>query len=254
MSHAEQLAFLHAVVARNSALVAGGEVLEVGSYDVNGSVRGLFGEARRYVGVDLAEGPGVDLVAFGHEVDHPDGTYDVTVSAECFEHDPHWRETFANMVRLTRPGGIVTVTCASRGRPEHGTRRTLVTDSPGTQSQGLDYYRNLEEDDFAVLPLGSWFSQWRFWYMPTSFDLYFAGVRAGAAARPGGELPDDEAVRTVRKLMSVPHRAVRLPLRPVARLIRDQDRYQRLVLPYWLAMVRRFGKPDERQASGSPSC
>jgi len=241
MSHPEQLAFLRTVVDRNGAVVAGGRVLEVGAYDVNGSVRQLFAAAGEYVGVDLTPGPGVDLVAFGHEVDHPDAAYDATVSAECFEHDPHWRDTFGNMVRLTRPGGLVAVTCASRGRPEHGTRRTLVGDSPGTQAQGLDYYRNLEESDFATLPLGEWFSAWRFWYMPTSFDLYFAGVRAGHATRATGRLPEDHLVREVRSLMSWPHRAVRLPLRPAARLVRDQERYQRLVLPYWLTMVRLFG-------------
>lgn len=237
MSHPEQLAFFQAVRDRNAAFVADAKVLEIGSYDVNGSVRKVFEDAGEYVGVDLAEGPGVDVVAYGHEVDHPDGTYDLTVSGECFEHDPHWRDTFANMARLTRAGGLLAFTCASHGRPEHGTRRSDVTDSPGTQAEGMDYYRNLVAADFAQLPLAEWFSEWRFWYMPTTFDLYFAGVRHGAASTAA--LPSDDQVAKIRHLLPLPHRLVRLPLRLTASVVRDQDTYQRLIMPYWLMLLRR---------------
>ena len=41
-------------------------VLECGSYNVNGSVRGLFA-AREYVGLDWRPGPGVDVVSLVHE-------------------------------------------------------------------------------------------------------------------------------------------------------------------------------------------
>jgi SAM-dependent methyltransferase len=237
VSHPEQLAFFQAVVGRNRGFVAGARVLEIGSYDVNGSIRSVFEGAGEYVGVDLTQGPGVDLVAYGHQVDHPDGTYDIAVSGECFEHDPHWRDTFANMVRLARAGGLVVFTCASHGRPEHGTRRSDLTDSPGTQAEGMDYYRNLVAADFDRLPLGEWFSEWRFWYMPTTFDLYFAGVRSGAAST--ASLPQDEDLAEIRRLLPWPHRLVRVPLRLTASVVRDEDRYQRLVMPYWLALLRR---------------
>lgn len=238
MSHPEQLAFFDAVARRNGGLIAGAKVLEIGAYDVNGSIRRVLGSASEHVGVDLTRGPGVDLVAYGHEVDHPDGMYDLAVSGECFEHDPHWRETFANMVRVTRPGGLVVVTCASHGRPEHGTRRSDVTDSPGTQFEGVDYYRNVVSADFDTLSLDSEFSEWRFWYMPTTFDLYFAGVRSGAATL-AAVLPDDADVAAIRKLLPWSHRLVRLPLRLAASVVRDEDRYQRLVMPYWLMLLRR---------------
>lgn len=240
MSHSEQLAFFASVAEPNAALLEGARVLEVGSYDVNGTVRSLFAGVREYVGVDLTEGVGVDVVAFGHEVDDPDGSYDVAISGECFEHDPHWRETFANMVRLTRPGGLIAFTCASAGRPEHGTRRTQTEDSPGTQAVGLDYYRNLTESDFADLPLEDWFLRYRFWYMSTSMDLYFAGVLKGGG-QPLAQLPSDLAVAQISRIMSLPHRLVRWPLRAARAIVGDGDRYQRLVLPYWLAMIRAFG-------------
>jgi len=245
MSHPEQLAFFQAVVDRNPSLIPTAEIIEIGSYDVNGSVRDIFKGAKSYVGVDLTAGPGVDIVGFGHEIDHPDGSYDLSLSGECFEHDPHWKVTFENMVRMTRPGGLVVFTCASHGRPEHGTSRSDVTDSPGTQSEGLDYYRNLVEADFQPLPLAQWFSRYRFWYQPTTFDLYFAGVRSGAdpatgpATDPAVVLPSDADVKAIRGLLPLVHRMVRLPLRVVARVVKDEERYQNIVMPYWLFLLRR---------------
>jgi SAM-dependent methyltransferase len=249
VSHPEQLGFFACVANSNHDLIDGSSVLEIGSYDVNGSVRSLFGAAGTYTGVDLVEGPGVDVVAYGHELDCADGSYDIAVSGECFEHDPHWRDTFRNMVRVTRPGGLVAFTCASVGRPEHGTRRTKPQDSPGTQSEDLDYYRNLTSGDFEdSLPLDEWFSEYRFWYLSTSFDLYFAGVRAGSVSDSTvARLPDPDEVETLHKLMTPLHRMLRLPLRALVPLL-SEERYQRVVLPYWLTLLR----ASERLPSRSP--
>jgi len=56
MSHAEQRGFFAAVAEANRHLVAGAKVLEIGSYDVNGTVRALFSSAGAYTGVDLDHG------------------------------------------------------------------------------------------------------------------------------------------------------------------------------------------------------
>jgi len=239
MSHPEQIGFFSAVAAANEALVDDANVLEIGSYDVNGSVRNVFARAKSYVGVDLDAGPGVDLVGFGHEVDHPDASYDVTISGECFEHDPYWRETLSNMVRMTRPGGLVVFSCASRGRPEHGTRRSDKTLSPGTQAIGLDYYRNLNPKDFLEnLPLGAMFTEFQFWYLPTHFDLYFAGIRAGdCGGRISARLPDNAVVNDLRSIMPFPHKAVRIPLTIFSKFL-PENLYQAVILPYWKFLVR----------------
>ncbi|KRF45525.1 hypothetical protein ASH01_06780 [Terrabacter sp. Soil811] len=239
MSHPEQLAFFAAVARANRGLLADGRLIEIGSYDVNGSIRSLF-PARDYVGVDLVAGPGVDIVSFGHDINLPDSHFDAALSGECFEHDPHWKDTFSNMARLTRPGGLVAFTCASTGRPEHGTIRSRAVESPGTQAEGIDYYQNLSEQDFGGLPLEELFSAYRFWYLPTSFDLYFAGVRRGGE---GAHLPDPTEVAQIAHLMRLGHRVARLPLRVALRVLPAQ-RYQRVILPYWTALLRlrtRFG-------------
>jgi SAM-dependent methyltransferase len=229
MSHPELYGFFKAVVDANKSLVAGANVLEIGAYDANGSVRGLFSSAANYVGVDLQEGPGVDLVSFGHEINHPDECYDITISGECFEHDPYWGETFQNMTRMTRLGGLVAFSCASLGRLEHGTSRTDWTASPGSHALGIDYYRNLTEADFDELPLASMFSKWRFWYLPTHFDLYFVGAKIGET---DVNLPSDEAIRNLRRLMPLSDRLARLPMRLLARNV-SPARYQSIILPIW---------------------
>jgi SAM-dependent methyltransferase len=154
---------------------SGVSVFEVGSADINGSVRNYF-QSNRYVGVDLMPGPGVDLVAQGEDV-QLNREFDVAISTECFEHNPKYYETFENMVRHVRPGGLVLFTCATTGRPEHGTERANPGDSPGTVARGWNYYKNVESSDFSVFPLDDVFQDHRFLVNRISCDLYFVGLK-----------------------------------------------------------------------------
>jgi hypothetical protein len=131
MSHLEQLAFVASVKEKYPHFFNSVPVLEVGSLDINGSVRQFFTDCD-YTGIDLAEGPSVDIVAQGQDFDLPDKTFVTSISGECFEHNPYWSETFMNMHRLT--SGILIFTCATEGRHEHGTARTTPSDSPFTQA------------------------------------------------------------------------------------------------------------------------
>lgn len=149
MAHPEQQRF----VARAAALLPlDGPLLEIGSLDVNGSVRRRFPRASPYVGIDLASGPGVDVVATGHDFGR-DETFVTVVTTECLEHDPGWRTTLANIVRVLRPGGALLLTCATTGRHEHGTGRTSPAMSPITAQAAAragttsDHYRNLTAAD-----------------------------------------------------------------------------------------------------------
>ena len=182
MAHGEQLRFIQTVVQHFNTDFRNSHVLEIGSYDVNGSVRQFF-EGSHYCGTDLMEGPGVDVVADGHLLDHQEESYDITLSCECFEHNPHWSSTFLNMHRMTRPGGFVIFTCATRGRLEHGTQRTSPAESPGSQDIGWNYYKNLQAKDFTKqFPIGELFSQHLFVTNRRSKDLYFIGSKKGGNA------------------------------------------------------------------------
>jgi SAM-dependent methyltransferase len=178
MSHPQQIAFVNSVRQLFPTYFAGKKVLEVGSLDINGSVRQFFSGCT-YTGIDVGPGKGVDIVCEGQKYQAPDQSFDVTISCECFEHNPYWAETFANMVRMTKHGGLVVFTCATTGRREHGTTRTSPQDSPLTVGLNWEYYKNLTEDDFrGVFDFDANFSRYGFSVHPAAADLYFYGVRS----------------------------------------------------------------------------
>lgn len=93
-------------------------VLDIGGRNINGSPRPLFPYATTYTVLDIADGPGVDIVADAAEW-KPDREYDVVVCAEVFEHTPVWPEICETAYLALRPGGRLIVTCAGPGRNPH---------------------------------------------------------------------------------------------------------------------------------------
>lgn len=177
MSHQNQRDFVRTVSNSLPSFFSEVKVLEVGSLNINGTVRDFFSNCE-YLGIDIAPGKGVDLVCEGQRFDAPDSSFDQVISCEVMEHNPHWKETFNNMIRVCKPGGLVTMTCATTGRPEHGTTRSSPTKSPLTVEQGWDYYRNLHSKDFrSACNLERDFVQHQFWTNWRSFDLCFVGLK-----------------------------------------------------------------------------
>ena len=177
MSHPQQLAFIRSVKDQFPSNFTDVKELEVGSLDINGSIRQFFDNCE-YLGIDVGTGRHVDVVCAGQDLDHADATYDTVASCECFEHNPEWIKTFVNMHRLAKKGGVVFVTCATTGRPEHGTTKTSPNDSPLTVGLGWDYYKNLTEDDFkTAFELDEMFSMWNMRTDMSHRDLYFYGVK-----------------------------------------------------------------------------
>jgi SAM-dependent methyltransferase len=152
-------------------------VLDIGSLDINGNNRYLFSNYT-YVGVDIGEGPNVDVVKRGHEYtdSHP---FDVVISSECLEHDEFWDQTFNHAIDMLVPGGLMLISCATTGRPEHGTRRTTPQDSPFTSQIENDYYMNLTEADIrSKVDIEDKFRQFEFLARETwPQDLYFWGIK-----------------------------------------------------------------------------
>jgi SAM-dependent methyltransferase len=172
MAHKEQFDYINNIKSRFPTYFSNTKVLEIGSLDINGSIRQFFDECD-YTGVDLGPGKGVDIISRGEELLFQDESFDVTISCECFEHNDKWAETFTNMIRMTKPGGLVLFTCATTGRKEHGTRRTNPSSSPYAQ----DYYRNLTEIDFENIAFKSSFKQFVFSTNHIHHDLQFYGVK-----------------------------------------------------------------------------
>ena len=175
MAHNAQQQFMESVRNRFPEKFTNVRVLDIGSLDINGNNRGLFTNAQ-YVGLDIGEGPNVDVVSRGHEY-KDEVLFDFIVSSECFEHDEYWVLTFTNGVNLLKSGGMFMFSCAAPGRPEHGTKRTSPRDSPFTSELENDYYKNLGEEDFKHFPLDEWFSEYEFKTNTDPCDLYFWGIK-----------------------------------------------------------------------------
>jgi SAM-dependent methyltransferase len=177
MAHPQQFFYIQKLKSNYPTYFTDKKVLEVGSLNINGTIR-VFFNGCDYLGIDLGPGRGVDLVCEGQNLDHPDETYDTVCSCECFEHNPYWVETFNNMYRMTKPGGLVFMSCATTGRREHGTSRVSPQDSPLTIGKGWDYYKNLTAEDFIMnFDLGKMFSTYEFEIGGPVPDLYFYGIK-----------------------------------------------------------------------------
>jgi SAM-dependent methyltransferase len=240
MAHPEQIGFVR--LMRDFVFPSNGNVLEIGSYQVNeiGRLREIFSGCL-YTGVDLVEGPGVDIVASGHDVDLTSDSFDLTISAECFEHNPHWRETFANMYRMTKPGGVLIITCASRGRVEHGTTRsTRPTYSPGTTAVGWDYYMNLTQKDFErAFDISKMFDTHHFYTVKSSHDLYFFGVKCGGPSLVYDAAGIERGVHNLENLRRPEFKRtlVRAPLGVISRLLPERQ-FQSIAVPYTKILYR----------------
>ena len=178
MAHQAQRQFCEQVREASPAYFKDVSVLDVGSLDINGSNRYLFSGCS-YVGVDVGAGRNVDLVSRCHELQFLDGAFDTIISTECFEHDPYFDRSLINIYRMLKSGGLFLFTCATTGRPEHGTVHREPADSPLTLQlpDFKDYYRNLTKEDVsAILPL-TLFQYSNFVTRTDTHDLQFWGIK-----------------------------------------------------------------------------
>jgi SAM-dependent methyltransferase len=188
MAHKQQKQFIDLVKSKYTKFFNNVNVLDIGSFDCNGTQREHFSNCE-YVGIDLEEGPGVDVVSSGHEYNAPDSYFDTIISCECFEHNPYYGETLQNSLRMLKPGGLLIFTCATEGRPVHGTASLEETEKskyetwktlPNVSKENWDndFYKNiLEEDVREFIKVDDEFSEYLFLVEKHHCDLYFYGIK-----------------------------------------------------------------------------
>lgn len=130
--HAEAFAFV-ATTAREYRACA--PIYEIGSRNINGSVRGLFLDGAPYIGIDLVSGPSVDLVADAATYTPPYPPCTV-VCCEVLEHTHEAAAIVAQAAAVLQMGGLLIITAAGEGRAPHS-----ATD--GGPIRHGEYYRNL---------------------------------------------------------------------------------------------------------------
>lgn len=192
--HDEARKFLEFVASQTKRHFTQGKVvLDVGSGDVNGTNEYLFDPSCVYHGNDVMPGRNVTLMYKTAELPFYEPTFDTIISSECFQHDLEYKESLQKIVQILRPGGLLAFTCASGGRPEHGTRRHHPEMSFTTKlgAKWASYYKTLSFEDLnQAIDLNAVFSQYAAYYEPKSKDLYFMGLKKDPK-RPGNLLALD---------------------------------------------------------------
>lgn len=117
-------------------------VLEIGSLDINGSIRSIFKDAEYYLGIDMQEGPGVDLVANAATfvIENP---VDIVVCCEVFEHTGEWEQILDTSYKNLNTGGIFIGTAAGNGRPPH----SAIDENP---IRPWEHYRNIQTNELQT--------------------------------------------------------------------------------------------------------
>lgn len=126
-----------------------GDVLEVGAYDVNGTIRDAFeGGSRSYLGVDASDGPCVDRVMDAERLcDHFEpASFDTIVCCECLEHCVRPWIVVEQMRRLLRPRGLLFISTPTFG---FGLHRYPID----CYRFGEDAYRHFIFEGFHILKL-----------------------------------------------------------------------------------------------------
>lgn len=97
------------------------KVLDVGSYDVNGSYKSLFDpEYYDYTGLDMEAGPNVDFVPANpyNWSEISNDSYDIVISGQAFEHIEFFWVTMSEMTRVLKKDGLICIV-APNGFEEH---------------------------------------------------------------------------------------------------------------------------------------
>ena len=91
-------------------------VLEIGSQDVNGSLREHCPKNYEYIGVDFVDVKGVDVVITDpYSFPFDDEYFDIILSSSCFEHSEMFWLTYLDILRVLKPKGLFYLNVPSSG-------------------------------------------------------------------------------------------------------------------------------------------
>jgi len=91
-------------------------VIDIGSQDVNGSLRDVCPSTFHYIGLDFQQARGVDLVLGDpYQLPFESDSVDVAVSSSCFEHSEMFWLSFLEVLRVLKPHGLFYLNAPSAG-------------------------------------------------------------------------------------------------------------------------------------------
>ena len=135
-------------------------VADIGSQDVNGSLKTTIPHGFDYVGVDFVPGKGVDVVLDDpYKLPFPDESFDVVLSSSCFEHSEMFWLVFLEIMRVTKPSGLFYLNAPSNGAfhrwpvdcwrfyPDSGNALVAWAKRNGINAALLESYTSVQEFD-----------------------------------------------------------------------------------------------------------
>ena len=91
-------------------------VADIGSGDVNGSLKKFMPENVTYYGLDFEGVPNVDIVLKNaYEYPFKDNSVDFVISSSCFEHSEFFWLSFKEVYRILKPQGVFYLNAPSNG-------------------------------------------------------------------------------------------------------------------------------------------
>ena len=91
-------------------------IVDIGSQDVNGSLRSVAPSHHHYIGVDFVAAKGVDIVITDpYSLPFENESVDLVVSSSCFEHSEFFWLLFNETLRILKPTGLLYINAPSNG-------------------------------------------------------------------------------------------------------------------------------------------
>jgi len=91
-------------------------ILDIGSLNVNGTLREYCPQGAEYIGIDVESGAGVDFVLDDpYRYPFADGYFDLIVTTSYFQRDPMFWMTFLEASRVLSPKGFLYINAPSNG-------------------------------------------------------------------------------------------------------------------------------------------
>jgi SAM-dependent methyltransferase len=92
------------------------KVIEIGSQDLNGSLRECCPIDFEYIGVDFVAGKGVDLILEDpYSLPFETASADIIIASSCFEHSEMFWVLFLEVMRVLKPDGLFYLNVPSNG-------------------------------------------------------------------------------------------------------------------------------------------
>lgn len=91
-------------------------IVDVGSQDVNGSLRSFAPSESKYIGVDFVDGKGVDVILTDpYQLPFESESVDAIVCSSVFEHSEFFWLLFVECLRIVKPNGLIYINAPSNG-------------------------------------------------------------------------------------------------------------------------------------------